>query len=431
MTRWTAEQVLALAPDSASGSAAGGLASPAKWTGSGASAAAVWGLCQGSGKKPYEVAVDLAGPAYRCSCPSRKIPCKHTLGLLLMWSAGEVAEVTEPEWVDAWLASRAAAAERRSTESTGVRDEEAAARRRERRVERVSAGVSELEGWLADQVRRGLGTLERGGSAEFAAVAARMVDAQASGLAAGLRRAGDAVSRGRDWPGRVLEELGLLHLLVSAHARLDSLPDGLAATVRTRLGFSTPTESVIASGERVADRWVVLGVVDQVDEQLVIRRTWLRGSQSGRPALVMAFAPPGAPLDSSFAVGTAVPATLAFYPGAQPLRALAVDRDDPDVAACPAAEPISAALDGYARALATDPWLDRWPMLLDRVTPATVDGGWALVDAAGDALALRPAIDPWPLLAVSVGNPLTVAGEWSSAGFRPLSCWDGDRPVRL
>jgi hypothetical protein len=387
-------------------------------------------LCQGSGKKPYEVAVDLDRPAYRCSCPSRKIPCKHALGLLLMWSSGGVAEVTEPEWVDAWLASRAAARVKAEAPG-GVRDEEAAARRRERRAERVSAGVSELEGWLADQVRRGLGTLERGGPAEFAAVAARMVDAQASGLAGGLRRAGDAVSRGRDWPGRVLEELGLLHLLVSAHGRLDSLPEGLAATVRSRLGFTTAAESVIASGERVNDRWVVLGVVDQVEEQLVIRRTWLRGTESGRPALVMAFAPPGAPLDSSFASGTAVPAVLAFYPGAQPLRALAVDRGDPSPAARPAAEPIGAALDGYARALATDPWLDRWPLVLESVAPATVDGGWALVDAAGDALALRRGVDPWPLLAVSAGNPLTVAGEWSSGGLRPLSCWDGERPVRL
>jgi hypothetical protein len=239
------------------------------------------------------------------------------------------------------------------------------------------------------------------------------------------------VSRGRDWPGRVLEELGLLHLLVSAHSRLDSLPAGLAATVRTRLGFSTSVESVLASGERVTDRWVVLGVVDQVDEQLVTRRTWLRGGGSGRPALIMAFAPPGAQLDSSFAAGTSVPATLAFYPGAQPLRAVSADRGDPEVAASPAAESIGAALDGYAHALAADPWLDRWPLLLDAVTPATLDDGWALVDPAGDALALRRGLDPWPLLAVSAGNPLTVAGEWSSAGLRPLSCWDGDRPVRL
>ncbi len=33
--------------------------------------AAVCGLCQGSGKNPYQTQIDLIGPAFRCSCPSR------------------------------------------------------------------------------------------------------------------------------------------------------------------------------------------------------------------------------------------------------------------------------------------------------------------------------------------------------------------------
>jgi hypothetical protein len=428
--RWSAEQVLGLAPDSASASAAGGQAAPAKWAETGASEAAVWGQCRGSGKSPYEVCVDLAGPGFRCTCPSRKVPCKHALGLLLMWSSEGVAEATEPEWVDAWLKQRATTAARRSS-GDGVKDEAAALRRQERRAERISAGVAELDGWLTDQVRRGLGALERGGPAEFTAVAARMVDAQASGLASGLRKAAEAIGRGRDWPGRVLAELGSLHMLVSAHGRLDTLPEGLAATVRTRLGLRTDTASVLASGERVTDRWVVLGVVDQVEEDLVTRRTWLRGWESGQPALILAFAPPGVPMDNTFAASTAVQATLAFYPAAVPLRAVSAEHGAVSLAPHPEGLSVAAALAGYATALAIDPWLDRWPMLLDGVTPGTVDGGWALVDRAGDALPVRQVPDLWPLLSVSAGNPLTVAAEWSAAGLRPLSCWDGDRPVRI
>lgn len=428
MERWSAEQVLAVAPDSASAGAARGLAVATRWPERGASDAAVWGHCQGSGKAPYRVLVDLSGPAFRCSCPSRKIPCKHALGLLLLWSSGRVPQAPEPTEVGEWLATRAARAVERPE---GVKDEAAAARRQARRAERVAGGVAELDGWLVDQVRRGLGALERGGGAEFYAVAARMVDAQAAGLAAGLRRAGEIAGRGRDWPSRVLEELGLLYLLVSAYGRVDALPEGLAATVRTRLGFSTSAADVLASGEQVSDLWTVLGIVDQVDDQLVQRRTWLRGNRTDRSALILAFAPPGAPLDNSFAVGTAVPATLAFYPGAQALRATPVERDEPITAPVPVAEPVAAVLDGYARALATDPWLDRWPVVLDAVAPATMEDRWVLVDTAGDGLALRPGVDPWPLLAVSAGRPLTVAGEWTSAGLRPLSCWDDERVVRL
>jgi hypothetical protein len=395
------------------------------WIDSGSSPAARWGRYQGSAASSYRVCVDLSGPAYRCSCPSRKVPCKHADWLLKLRN---VEPAAEPDWVRAWLDERAARAARRAEPKE--RDEEAAARRRERRAERVAGGVAELDGWLVDQVRRGLGIFERGASPAFAAVAARMVDAQAPGLAAGLRRAGEIAGRGRDWPGRVLEELGMLHLLVSAHSRLDSLPEGLAQTVRTRLGYTVDTAGVLASGERVADRWVVLGVIDQVDERLITRRVWLRGQDTGRPALILSFAPPGAPLDDSLAPGTAVSATLAFYPAARPLRAILAERSDVGPAPVPPGAPVAAALATFAEALADDPWIDRWPIVLHDVVPARA-ASWSLVDTSGDALPLRPYANPWPLFAVSAGAPVTVAGEWSAAGLLPLSCWDGERPVRL
>ena len=95
--QWSVEQVVALAPDPGSVSAGRAQATATRWTGSGASGAAVWGACRGSGKDPYLACVELAGPAFRCSCPSRKVPCKHALGLLLLWAQGEVASAPEPE----------------------------------------------------------------------------------------------------------------------------------------------------------------------------------------------------------------------------------------------------------------------------------------------------------------------------------------------
>ena len=41
--------------------------------------------CKGSGKNPYYVSADFITenqPIFRCSCPSRKLPCKHSIGLL-------------------------------------------------------------------------------------------------------------------------------------------------------------------------------------------------------------------------------------------------------------------------------------------------------------------------------------------------------------
>ena len=75
--RWTTQQVAALAPDPKVAAAARGLTSLRTWSELGCTDSLLWGKCQGSGKSPYQVTVDLTEPAFKCSCPSRKFPCKH------------------------------------------------------------------------------------------------------------------------------------------------------------------------------------------------------------------------------------------------------------------------------------------------------------------------------------------------------------------
>ena len=81
--KWNVVQVVALAPDAASRKAGRGLAASPRWSQLGSNESLVWGRFQGSAKEPYQVTVDLTEPAFHCSCPSRKIPCKHALALLL------------------------------------------------------------------------------------------------------------------------------------------------------------------------------------------------------------------------------------------------------------------------------------------------------------------------------------------------------------
>src|SRR5437016_4327445 len=64
---YTTDQILALAPDSASAAAGRGLATRRKWVSAGRGERALWGECQGSGAKPYQAKVDLEGPAFHCS----------------------------------------------------------------------------------------------------------------------------------------------------------------------------------------------------------------------------------------------------------------------------------------------------------------------------------------------------------------------------
>ncbi|MEU4570466.1 SWIM zinc finger family protein [Micromonospora sp. NPDC023956] len=419
--RWSTAQVLAVAPDPAAARAARSVSGAAKWSASGLTGEVLWGLCKGSGKNPYQVCVDLSGPAYRCSCPSRKFPCKHALGLLLLWAESGAGDAEAPDWVVEWQAGRATRAARPPAGS-GPADPAAAAKRAGQRATRVAAGLDELRRWLDDQVDQGLAGAEQAGPAPFEAVAARLVDAQAPAVAGTVRRVGRTTGIGAHWADRLLGELGLIRLLVTAHDRLDALPDDLAATVRSRVGYPVTTEEVLATPP-LRDRWQVLGQVDSADDKVTTRRIWLRGAESGRFALVLAFAAPGQTFPADLVPGTEIDADLCFYPGALPLRALVATRHGAPVpmAAPTGAVDVRTALAAYSAGLAADPWRESVPVLLAGVVP-TREG--RLVDQAGDALPLAAGHDqPWWLLAGAGGQPVDLAAELGPAGLRPLAAW--------
>jgi len=421
---WTTETVEALAPDAASVAAARKLARPAPWSSSGHDERMVWGLCKGSGARPYETQVDRSGPSFRCSCPSRKLPCKHALALLLLWVGGAVAAAERPEWVIEPRASRRSPGE-------PVRDPEAAARRAAEREARVAAGVEDLRRWLRDAVRGGLAAGRLHGWDEWDAFAARLVDAQAPGAASRLRSLGSvAAGRPDGWPERLLSGLALLHLLCEAHARGDA---AVREDVRALLGFNVAREEVLA-GPRVEDRWAVLARVVIEQERLRVQRTWLWGVERARPALLLDFAPLGAPLAPRPAPGLAFEAPLAFHPGATPLRAL-VAEEPAAVDAAPGrfgSPGVAEALQGVADALARNPWVDEWPVALrDAVVDGSEGGAWT-VSAGDGALPLGGDFEArWRLLAFSGGRPLSVFGLWTGAALVPLAAGDGERTISL
>jgi len=433
--RWTADQVLALAPDAASRQAGGKLAAAGPWSGTGTDEEAVWGLCRGSGSKPYQTVVDVAdasGPAYKCSCPSRKFPCKHALGLLLLWSGGEVPAAPErvPLWAGEWLAERKERAARQRTadaggSSPGSAGPEAARRRAERRAARITAGATELEQRLADLLRGGLATAERAGYGLWEETAARMVDAQAPGLASRVRELGAIPASGPGWPVRLLEECALLHLLDQGWLRRERLPDALAATVRSRVGLPAS-----ADGPPVRDRWLVLAQYDLTDPRLTTRRIWLYGTESHRTALLLSYGAGGRAPDLALPVGLALEAEVAAYPGAGQQRAALGEQFAPPAptAIRPPGVTTSQAAARYGEALRDDPWLDAVPVTLDRVVPTPDGDSWQLADADEDtALPLTPAARSrpglWRLVALSGGAPVTVFGECGHQGFTPLTAW--------
>jgi hypothetical protein len=432
---WTAEQVLALAPDASSAKAAHKQGNPSVWSGLGSTERALWGLCQGSGAKPYETVVDLSEPAFRCSCPSRKFPCKHALGLMLLWasSPAAVAAGEEPAWAGSWLderAERAAKREAPAAPQDPAKAAEQAAKRVARREQRVLDGLAELRLWLDDLVRQGFAHAEQRGRREFEQMAARLVDAQAPGLARRVREMGWMLGAGPYWPARLLAQAGLLSLLTEAYPRHGELPDGLRAELRTQVGWTTATDELLAIGERVRGAWRCVGVTLIEEENLRVRRTWLWGE--GRWALLLDFSHPSQPLPAAPAAGQSVQAELVFYPAALPLRAQIAEQDGAvDEAPLPAGDTVAALYRERAAALARNPWIDRLPAALS-ATPVRRGDRWLLADRELQAVGVQaPTATGLDLAAVAGGRPVGVFGEWTRGGLRPLSAWPDERLVAL
>ncbi|MBH1935970.1 hypothetical protein I5Q34_17130 [Streptomyces sp. AV19] len=318
------------------------------------------------------------------------------------------------------------------------RDTDAARRRAAARAGRVAAGASELEQRLADLLHGGFASSAQAGRGPWEETAARMIDAQAPGLAAQARELGATTGAGADWAARLLERCALLHTLNRAYLRVDRLPEGLAATVRGRVGITVDTAALASSAPPVRDHWLVLSQRDGGDGRLVTRRIWLHGRETGRAALLLSYGAGGRAPELSLTTGLELEAELLFHPAARPLRAVLADRHAPPAprAAPPPGGDTAAALRAYGEALRDDPWLESWPVVLRDVIPVPDPRlGWQLADARGDsAISVDARCDDrrglWQLAAVSGGEPVTVFGECGHRGFLPLAVW-GEELVPL
>jgi hypothetical protein len=306
----------------------------------------------------------------------------------------------------------------------------AQAKRAAERQRKVSAGIQELRLWLDDRMRQGLATMPQESYQVWEAIAARMVDAQAPGLARHLRQLAGIAHTGTGWSDRLLERFGQLHLLLEGFERIDTLPAPMQADLRTQIGWSFSQDEVLA-GVAQPDLWLVVGQRIEDDDRLKVRRTWLYGLSSAIFALLLDFAHGTQPFEQSLLPGTCLQAELVFYPSAYPLRALIKNRQEAVLLpkSPPGQESIAAAIALYSHALASCPWLERFPLLLQAVTPLNQGNTWLLQDSQGKVLPICDRLEPlqgWQLLALSGGQPFTVFGEWDGTSLFPLSVWAED-----
>jgi hypothetical protein len=425
------DQVLALAPDSSSAAAGKKLANIKHWKSLGQNTGALWGECQGSAL--YQVRIDLSTLTITCSCPSRKLPCKHGLGLLLLAvDSPKAVPISEPPaWVATWLAKRAASSKPKepkdSQKSSPAPPSASATKNAEKRWAHMMKGLDLLDLWLNDLIRNGLASVETQPASFWEEQRAAMVDAQLEGLGSRVLRLGEIPNSSADWPEKLLAALGKLALLSYAFRQIEQLEPSLQMDIRQLIGKPIKQEEVSALGETVTDDWLILGQRVDANEKVREQWTWMLGSQSGRTALVLQFAFGQTPFPEVFPPGARQRADLTFWPGAAPQRARLQARQGeifPLQERFSCTDTIEDFFKQVASMLARQPWQERFLCTLRNATPICHDTGkqgkqWFIRDNSGFVLPLTKD-EHWRLLALSGGYPVDFAGEWDGESLYPL-----------
>jgi hypothetical protein len=451
------DRIEQLAPDQASLSAALKLQKPAKWPvlARGDEGDVIWGECQGSRATPYRVVVVTADAGYKCTCPSRKFPCKHVLALQLMAcdTPASFKPGSVPDWVREWQARRrpakapqpntdaesptgpgaslaaaaaAQAEEKQADPKAAARAEAQRQRLRQEREAAVVAGLDELDRWIVDQLSLGLAGFSQRAPQSVRALSARLVDSKAQGLANRIEMLAADLFRAPE-PSRddlLLGRLAGLSLISFAYRDQAALPTALREDVRRAVGWTTRREDLLEdhAALRVASSWSVIAVRSEVQPDRLRRMdTWLldRKPPPGevRIALLTDYGPASAgSVGAAFAPGEVIDAEIVFYPSAAPLRGL-LNSSTPSMreGAWPALpQGLAAGFAAYESALAQQPWMDAWPMAMSNVR---------LVSLSADRLALTDSNGQ--VLPIDMGQTSDALPLLGLAPFSVVVLWDG------
>jgi hypothetical protein len=136
----------------------------------------LFGDCKGSGKDNYRPSADFADPSkpvFRCTCPSRQFPCKHSLALLYAHAQGAAfLEKDVPADISEKRSKIQQRVEKKKDEAEKPRQVNTSALKK--KIQTQLQGINLLESLVNDLVRSGLGTLN--------AKSARQVEDQARQL---------------------------------------------------------------------------------------------------------------------------------------------------------------------------------------------------------------------------------------------------------
>lgn len=294
----------------------------------------------------------------------------------------------------------------------------------------MQAGNAELQSRLLDLIRSGLVELDFATPQYFEEFAARMVDAQLGSIGKRIR----SWTTFRDiypdaWHEKLLDELGALYLFSKAFQNFATLPETLQDELLAQAGVTTRTGNLFQQ-VGIQDDWLVLGQVKTPEpNNLTSRRTWLMGKISQTIVLSLEYAFGASDFTTLWLNGMVYSGKAVYYPAAYPLRVAFKSVDlAPDFSQVIGYQTIESFLCDYSEAVAQNPWLPQFPVLLSFVTPIFSENKFFLVDSEKKRVHTEGGtFSPWELIALSGGHPISVFGEWNGQVLKTLNAFSGEQ----
>lgn len=140
----------------------------------------IFGECKGSGKNPYYTSVDFSGdsPIFRCSCPSRQIPCKHCLAIMFDWLAGKDFSVEEVPEDIARKRSKLEAKKnpQEDTPEKAEKKKKSALSAAKKKLKKQLEGLELAENFVKDVLERGVSSINSTSAEQYKNLAKQLGD---------------------------------------------------------------------------------------------------------------------------------------------------------------------------------------------------------------------------------------------------------------
>jgi hypothetical protein len=437
------------APDPESLKDAEKLAKLSAWLKIGSKQRILWGTIKGSGKHAYQIQVDLQNLGTKCSCPSRKSPCKHALALMLLYARGMDKSLISdelPDWAAGWINERIEKQDEPPVKEKPPTVRKESSESLNKKLTSIANALHELAQWLEDKVREGIIVLLKDDMAVWKMRAARLSDAKVGieGIRRYILETGVLVEKYK-YAGEettvthLLYRLGSIYLFCQAFQRRVDLPINLQKELIRFAGIAPKKAEILAQEPAVAGSWQVISsreFKDPFDNKINFRRNWLYAAEANTFALIIQSEfvgfkgneNTGDQIDRSILPGSAFEGELCFYPAAVPQRAVIKSRKPENTTFKPELidlyPDLIAMLQAYANALAHSPWLESFPAAIAhcKIHYLPQDQRWIIEDTRQRIVNCKIANEEgWKTLIITGGAAIHIFGEWNYPEFEILA----------